>query len=129
MDNSLKMLLGVLSVSGLIAMFVPSASPVVSPVGSTPPFAAAPVPAPPPPSNTEEVFEGEDDYAGDEEEALDGEDTDEEDFRIGEPSIDGRPFGSGPDIRSEDNVSATSTDNTLQQPGPPPAENTVEILQ
>lgn len=125
MDNILKLLLGVLSISGMIALLVPSENPIAPPVESAPPQAAAPAPV------AEEVFEDEDgadveSEGGDEE--LDGEESDEEDFGIGEPSIDGQPFGGEFNVPSDrPNAVVNTIDNTQQQPEPVPMPVTVPV--
>lgn len=119
MDNILKLLLGVLAVSGLLAMLVPAESPVARPVASAPP------PAAPPPPTVGEVTDGEEaDQVEDEidDAEFDGNYADDEDFRIGEPSIDGQPFGAGGETPTpnQDTVIAPTPDP--QQPQPVPAE-------
>jgi hypothetical protein len=89
MDNVLKLLLGVLGVSGMIAMVTSNLSfePSAPPAAAQPPAIAAPVLT----ENSEEVVEEAVD-----EEFIDGE-TAEEDgddiFAVGEPMIDGNPYG------------------------------------
>lgn len=76
MDNILKLLLGVLSVAGLLAMLVPSGLTPVQPepvaAETTPPV--QPVESTPPPV---EVVVA---------------DSEEYNFKIGEPTIDGKPI-------------------------------------
>jgi hypothetical protein len=86
MDNIQKMIVGVLSVAGMIAMLVPSDDGVVAP----PPAPAAPVGA----SAVETA-------PGEEVVTEESEISDEDVFSIGEPAIDGNPiggqFGNSPD--------------------------------
>jgi hypothetical protein len=99
MDNILKLLLGVLGVSGMIAMVTSNLSfePQVQVQSQTP--------MPPPPeiiqSNEDEVEEPVPDEDPAEASEEDGDDI----FAVGEPMIDGNPYG---------------TNNPQQQPSNPP---------
>jgi hypothetical protein len=88
MDNTLKLLLGVLAVSGLIALLVPSQTPSAPPadVATAPKKVAGAVPLPEP--AVENDFDPEID-----EDDQSAEEPEEDDFKLGEPSIDGQPFG------------------------------------
>ncbi len=126
MDNILKLLLGVLALSGAIAFLVPSQSPVAPPVDTAKPVVPTPAPAP------DEVLEGEDegDIEGDDEEGMDGEESDEDDFIMGEPSIDGQPFGGSNAAPVDPSTSALNRmDNTQQQqPASAPAFNNGDVV-
>lgn len=100
MDNILKMLLGVLSVAGLIALAVPQRDPVASdaavPEATTaaqPEVAQAPAPEPSP--SPVDV-------------------TSTPDFQIGEPSIDGKPLN--PDFGMPFGVSSQSQATNVDAP-------------
>jgi hypothetical protein len=85
MDNVLKLLLGVLGVSGMITMVTSNLSfePSAPPAAAQPPAIAAPVLTE---NNEEEV----------EEEFIEGESPEEDGddiFAVGEPMIDGNPYG------------------------------------
>lgn len=84
MDNIQKLIVGVLGVSGLLAMLTPSSVPVID--GSNP-TAAAPAISPP---SLADIEGGEPlvDEAAEAELPDDG-----DDFTLGEPSIDGNPIG------------------------------------
>ena len=82
-DNILKMLLGVLSVAGLIAMVIPQKNPIAEPsLESRAAIDAAPVgmsssaPPPPPPAQMSTQFNSEPQSS----------------FQIGAPTIDGNPM-------------------------------------
>lgn len=94
MDNILKLLLGVLGVAGLIAM-VTSSLPFEAPVAvdAAPPPVIAAGPPLPDESTGEENF----DEPSPEE---DGEDI----FAMGEPMIDGNPYGTTSDQNAQANV-------------------------
>ena len=101
-DNILKMLLGVLSVAGLIALAVPQRDPVpteaaVSAVASAPPpeIAQAPAPAPSPAPSPVDI-------------------NSTPDFQIGEPSIDGKPLN--PDFGMPFGVSSQSQATNADAP-------------
>jgi hypothetical protein len=114
MDNMLKLVLGVLAISGIIAFLVPSESPVAPPVEATPAAAAAPAPA------TEEYDEGDAEGSDSADDELDDDESDdgadEEDFRLGEPSIDGQPFGGAYAPPVDPSTSATASNNTNESP-------------
>jgi hypothetical protein len=126
MDNILKLLLGVLALSGAIAFLVPSQSPVAPPVDTATPAAA------PPATPTEEVFEDEEDgdIEGDDDEGIDGEESDEDDFIMGEPSIDGQPFGGNNSAPVDPSTSMLNRmDNPQQQqPASAPAINNGNVV-
>lgn len=103
-DNILKMLLGVLSVAGLIALAVPQRDPVSTggavPEATTAPpteVAQAPAPAPSPAPSPSPVDV-----------------TSTPDFQIGEPSIDGKPFN--PDFGMPFGVSSQSQATNVDAP-------------
>jgi hypothetical protein len=113
MDNVLKLLLGVVALSGVIALLVPSESPVAPPVDPAPVQAAAPAPVAQEPSEDEDTDA---DAEGDDED-LDGEEADDEDFTFGEPSIDGQPFGGSTDApRNGSSSNANSVLNRMDNP-------------
>ncbi|MBL0924987.1 MAG: hypothetical protein IBJ12_11055 [Sphingomonadaceae bacterium] len=87
MDNIQKLLLGVLSIAGVIAMLTPTDIDFASQTPNASPAEGIPV-APPP---TVESVEEEAALPEDSEEQP--EEEDEEDFLIGEPLIDGNPVG------------------------------------
>lgn len=104
MDNILKMLLGVLSVAGLIALAVPQRDPVASdaavPEATTAAQpevaqARAPEPSPVPSPSPVDV-------------------TSTPDFQIGEPSIDGKPLN--PDFGMPFGVSSQSQATNVDAP-------------
>ncbi len=88
MDNILKLLLGVLAISGLIAFLVPSDDPIAT-AGKTSPKTATFGPA-------KKAIVSKEDDEKDEEQEDDDDDNEkvvEGEFRMGEPSIDGLPYG------------------------------------
>ncbi len=130
MDNILKLLLGVLAVSGFIAILVPSESPVAPPI-VTPQSSAALTPAPAEFVDEEEVEENPNTEDEIDDKELDGDYSDEDDFQIGEPSIDGRPFGSEYNVPSDrPNAVVNTVDNTQQQPEimPVPVTNSENVV-
>jgi hypothetical protein len=114
MDKSLKLLIAVLGVAGLLALLVPSSV-------STPPPApavevaatavAAPVIAA---ETTEEVLDVE------EEEIDPADDAEEEFFKFGEPTIDGKPYGSSDDTSNNGNDNLQANPVAAIAPGPQP---------
>lgn len=106
MDNIQKAILGVLGVAGLIATMVPAENPI-TPTSIAPlPSETAIAPQPLPPQQPESVAD----------ELLP---TDDGDFQIGEPSIDGKPaqpdfgmpFGSTDNNSSSDENNRSSDEN------------------
>lgn len=89
MDNTLKVLVGVVGFAGLIALLVPSQSKVET-ASNGAPLAVAPPPlmAPQIANDGETDAEFEDNDA-----ELPDEDPEVDEFKFGEPSIDGQPFG------------------------------------
>ena len=86
MDNILKLLLGVLAISGLIALLLPSQKASVAPANpAAAPVVARAVPLP-------KTVAGNESDTEDEEVELPDE-AEEDEFKFGEPSIDGQPFG------------------------------------
>ncbi len=85
MDNILKLLLGVLTISGLIALLIPSQNASVAPANPAAPLVARAVPLP-------ESVAGDEIDTEDEEVELPDE-AEEDEFKLGEPSIDGQPYG------------------------------------
>lgn len=85
MDNILKLLLGVLGVSGMIAMVTSNLTfePSAEPAAAQPPIISAPVLS----ENPEEPVDEE--LTEDEAVEEDGDDI----FAVGEPMIDGNPYG------------------------------------
>lgn len=90
MDNIQKLILGVLGISGMLAMLVPSGAGV----------------APPPPADTAAIAAANpesiptEDGVVPEEEVTDESETDEDVFLVGEPAIDGNPLqGSQPNYQ------------------------------
>lgn len=119
MDNALKLLIGVLSIAGILAFLAPtSVTPPKPPVAATA-AAAAPVVAAP---GTNETADGEA-----VEEQTDNEPEEEEFFKFGEPTIDGKPYTGGDDgpSDSDDSDSQNETsetepqDNSSDEPLPP----------
>lgn len=82
MDNILKLLLGVLSIAGLIAMLAPTNMPVASPVQAV--ASATPDIIAPTSENGEPLPS--------EEEMVENE-AEDDPFSTGEPTIDGNPIG------------------------------------
>lgn len=90
MDNIQKLLLGVLSIAGAIAMLVPADVDFAATPNNASPAEGVVAPPPPASARDESDLENEDEF--DPEQPQD----DEDDFVIGEPSIDGNPVGTQP---------------------------------
>jgi hypothetical protein len=86
MDNIQKLLLGVLSIAGVIAMLTPSDIDFASKTPNASPAEGIPV-APPPSIESQQDEEA----VLPEESEEEPEEEDEEDFLVGEPLIDGNP--------------------------------------
>jgi hypothetical protein len=84
MDNIQKLVFGVLAIAGLLAMVTPSDLVVPPP---------APVIDMPPPMIEGPASEGDSDEVLADDEAIEGEEVDDDPFSTGEPSIDGNPIG------------------------------------
>ena len=92
MDNIQKLILGVLGISGMLAMLVPSGAGVAPP----PPVDTAALAA----ANPEATPTG--DGVVPEEEVTDESETDEDVFLVGEPAIDGNPLqGTQPNYQTQ----------------------------
>ena len=89
MDNSIKLLIGVVGLAGLIAFVVPSGAPTPEPITAPVPQAIA---AP-------QIL----DLGPDLEAKPVGEPVQVEYFKFGEPTIDGKPFGSVDEQRPTEN--------------------------
>ncbi len=100
MDNALKLLIGVLSIAGLLAFLAPT--------NVTPP-AKAPVAAEAAPAVTTPTIQNADAEI-EEAEPVDDPEEDEP-FTFGEPTIDGKPLAGG-----DDNSSPNNDVNTQSQP-------------
>jgi hypothetical protein len=99
MDNIQKLLLGVLSIAGAIAMLTPTGVDFASKTVSASP--AEGIPAPPPPT-TASIDEAELPEEG-EEAAEEEEQDDEEDVLFGQPLIDGNPVGASQNQQNPNN--------------------------
>ena len=100
MDNILKLLIGVLSFAGLLAMLTPSqlTTAKLDPVPVSEPAPVAPTESAPAPD--EPV----------------GEEPDEDVFQIGEPTIDGQPITDGESAPQDNNNSYIN--DTPSEPAP-----------
>jgi hypothetical protein len=117
MDNSLKLLIGVLSIAGVLAFLAPtSVTPTEAPVEAAP---VAAVPVVETPANDQNV-----DGGVPEEEAED-QGEEEEYFKFGEPTIDGQPFTGGDDSSTENDNSDVQDQSSQNQPA---AEISNEVL-
>lgn len=132
MDNIQKLILGVLGISGMIAMLVPSSASLAPP--------AAEAVAPPAAAEIIEPAATEEEAIPEEEIAEESEMTDEDVFMMGEPAIDGNPLQGGqsnndaPPAAAAQFVPAPSFDYiqpgivtgqsfaTPSAPAPPPAQ-------
>jgi hypothetical protein len=89
MDNIQKLLLGVLSIAGAIAMLTPTGVDFASKTANASPAEGIPAPPPPPTASIDEAELPEEGI----EEQEDGEQDDEDDVMFGQPLIDGNPVG------------------------------------
>ena len=104
MDNSIKLLIGVVGLAGLIAFVVPSGAPPLDPI--TPPAPQA-IAAP-------QIL----DLGPNLEEKPVGELVQVEYFKFGEPTIDGKPFGSVDESRPSDNSGNEAEPPVVAAPPP-----------
>ena len=104
MDYSIKLLIGVVGLAGLIAIVVPSGAPTPEPViAPVPPAIAAP-----------QIL----DLGPDLEANPVGEPVQVEYFKFGEPTIDGKPFGSVDEQRPTDNSGNEAEPPVVAAPPP-----------
>ena len=115
MDNSIKLLIGVVGLAGLIAFVVPSGAPTPEPVTAPVPQAIA---AP-------QIL----DLGPDLEAKPVVETVQVEYFKFGEPTIDGKPFGSVDESRSSDNSRDKAEPPIVAAPPPQgDVQNTLPVL-
>ena len=112
MDNIQKLMVGVLSVAGMLAMLVPSADSLGSSAEAPPPTT---IDIPPPAQTADQAQ-----VAGTEsesEEAPESELSDDDVFAIGEGAIDGSPVGGSFGNSADAPPPITYDPGTISQPG------------
>lgn len=117
MNNPVKLLIGVVGLALLLALLVPSVAPAPEPsLAEAAVPAVIPTPVAPIVSPLAEPVQ------------TVGEPMQVEYFKFGEPTIDGKPFGSVDDENANNNGTDRATAPVIQVASPPPAAQSVPAV-